>query len=137
MKIHTIQIGEKVWLELKHLKLCHKSKKLALKHEGPFLITELLNTLNYHLSLPNNWHIYPVLHASLLPPYKENDVHGDNFTEPPLELVEGEPEYEVESIVSHQRNGRGFAYLVKWKGYSTGENTWEPEHNLQHAPELL
>jgi hypothetical protein len=131
------KVGEKVWLESKHLKLRHESKKLAPKREGPFKITEVLNTLNYRLLLPKNWRIHPVFHASLLSPYKENNVHGENFPEPPPELVEGEPEYEIESIISHRRSGKGHAYLVKWKGYSTGENTWEPERNLQHASETL
>src|SRR5271168_4435660 len=56
------KVKEKVWLESKHLKLCHKSKKLAPKHEGPFKITEVLNALNYQLSLPKNWRIHPVFH---------------------------------------------------------------------------
>src|SRR5271163_2137008 len=89
------KVGEKVWLESKHLKLRHESKKLAPKREGPFKITEVLNTLNYRLLLPKNWRIHPVFHASLLSPYKENNVHGENFPEPPPELVEGEPEYEI------------------------------------------
>src|ERR1700678_2172731 len=46
------EVGEKVWLELKHFKLRHESKKLAPKQEGPFKITEVLNTLNYRLLLP-------------------------------------------------------------------------------------
>ena len=131
------KVREKVWLESKHLKLRHESKKLAPKREGPFEITEVLNTLNDRLLLPKNWRIHLVFHASLLSPYKENNVHGENFPEPPPELVEGEPEYEVESIISHQNRGKGHAYLVKWRGYSTGENTWEPEQNLLHASETL
>src|SRR5271168_259358 len=39
--------GDPVWLESKHLKLQNESKKLAPKREGPFLITEVLNPLNY------------------------------------------------------------------------------------------
>ena len=48
------KLGDKVWLESKHLKLRHESKKLAPKREGPFEITEVLNPLNYRLSLPES-----------------------------------------------------------------------------------
>src|SRR5271156_5442779 len=39
--------GDKVWLESKYLKLRYESKKLAPKQEGPFVISEVLNPLNY------------------------------------------------------------------------------------------
>lgn len=28
-------------------------------------------------------------------------------------------------------------YLVKWKGYPSSQNTWEPKKNLSHAADLL
>ena len=39
-------------------------------------------------------------------------------------------EYEVEAIVGRRNNGGRVEYLIKWKGYSDEENTWEPESNL-------
>ncbi|KAJ8663918.1 hypothetical protein O0I10_000193 [Lichtheimia ornata] len=48
-----------------------------------------------------------------------------------------EEEYEVERIVDHKRLTRGrYKYLIKWKGYSDEENTWESEDNIA-APELM
>ena len=126
-----------MWLESRYLKLRYESKKLAPKREGPFVIEEVLNPLNYRLKLPNSWRIHPVIHATLLSPYKENEIHGTNFVRPPPDLIEGEPEFQVEAILSHRRRGRGHWYLVKWKGYSTGENTWEPERNLSNSQQLL
>jgi len=131
------KVGDKVWLELKHLKLRYESKKIAPKREGPFRIIEVLNSLNYCLELPHSWRIHPVIHVTLLSPYKTNGVYGENFLEPPPDLIEGQPEYEVEAVLSHRRQGRGWAFLIKWKGYSTSENTWEPERNLQNAQSLL
>jgi hypothetical protein len=95
--------GQKVWLEAKNLKTAHPSRKLALKHQGPFLIKEVLNPLNYRLILPRQWKIHPVFHTALLTPYHETDTHGPNFPEPPLDLVEGEKEYEVEAIIVHKK----------------------------------
>jgi chromobox protein 3 len=40
--------------------------------------------------------------------------------------------YEVEKIVdsSHNKKTGSTQYLVKWKGYPSTQNTWEPAENL-------
>ncbi|KAI0822691.1 hypothetical protein BC628DRAFT_1326753 [Trametes gibbosa] len=43
---------------------------------------EVLNSLNYQLKLPTTWKIHPVFHACFLTPYKENNIHGPNYTRP-------------------------------------------------------
>jgi hypothetical protein len=62
--------------------------------------------------------------------------HGRNFEEPPPELIDGEPEWEVEAILGSRRKCHQLQYFIKWKGYSDAHNTWEPEGNI-HAPELI
>ena len=47
------------------------------------------------------WRIHNVFHATLLQPYKENEVYGANFPEPPPELLEGEEVYKIETILNH------------------------------------
>ena len=71
------------------------------KREGPFVITEVLGPVTYLLLLLASWQIHNVFHAMLLRKYKENEVYGENFMEPPPELVEGEEVYEVETILNH------------------------------------
>ena len=47
-------------------------------------------------------------------------------------------EYEVEAILSHRlHKNRETTYLIKWKGYNSSENSWEPESNLTNAEEEL
>ena len=43
--------------------------------------------------------------------------------------------YEVETVVERRQaeDGSGFEFLVKWKGYPSEENTWEPQCNLSSA----
>ena len=66
-----------------------------------------------------------------------SDVYGNNFTHPPPDLIDGQEEYKVEAILSHKRLGKGYSYLIKWKGYPSSDNSWEPERNIVNAPELL
>jgi len=74
----------------------------------------------------------------LLQPYHETGAHGPNYVQPPPELIDGEEEFEVECIEQHYYHGRKkvLQYLIKWKGYPSSNNTWEPEPNVQ-APEVV
>lgn len=53
--------------------------------------------------------------------------------------------YEVEKIVTSRINKKGIwvpnpgkkEYLIKWVGYDSSQNTWEPERNLVNVKDLL
>ena len=79
-----------------------------------------------------------MFHANLITPYKETAIHGLNYSRPPPDLVDGEEEFKVEQILDMEQTGQGrkMHYLVKWKGYPTSDNSWEPEKNLK-ANELI
>ena len=66
MKFTPWKVGDKVWLEGKNLQLRYPTKKLALRREGPFEISQVVSSLAYHLCLPPTWKIHDVFHASLL-----------------------------------------------------------------------
>ena len=55
---------------------------MAPKQEGPFEIEEVLGLVTYQLKLPESWKIHKVFHATLLHPYKENEVYGENYPRP-------------------------------------------------------
>ena len=93
--------GNKVWLEARNLKRNIVNPKFTTKKEGPFRITKILSSLSYQLEIPKSWIIHPVFHALLLTPYKENNIHGPNYPQPPPDLINGEEEYEVEQILKH------------------------------------
>lgn len=67
--------GDKVWLDSRNLKTMYH-KKMKLKREGPFLITEVIGPLSYRLQLPYSWRIHNVFHATLLSKYRENEIYG-------------------------------------------------------------
>ena len=62
------------------------------------------------------------------------DVQPNDPPAPP-DLVEEEEEYEVEAILNSHKKGWYIKYLVKWKGHSDAENSWEPCGNVHHAEE--
>jgi len=99
-------IGQQVWLDGKNLPLSYGTIKLAPRHYGPFKISQVLSPVAYRLTLPTQWNIHPVFHASLLTPYIETDSHGPNFSRPPLDLIKGENKYEVETIRKHRHFGQ-------------------------------
>ena len=57
-------------------------------------------------------------------PYRENEIYGENFTEPPPELVEGEEVYEVETIHGHRKQGQGYQYYIQFWGYPISDASW-------------
>ena len=51
--------------------------------------------------------------------------------------LEEDERFEVESIVdSRTTRSGGTEYCIKWKGYESWQNTWEPEENLDCAAML-
>ena len=59
------------------------------------------------------------------------------FPQPPPELLEGEEVYEVESIMKHRRQGQGYQYLLKWRGYPLTNATWESELAFSNDGDML
>jgi hypothetical protein len=125
--------GQKVWLEGTNLRLGY-NKKITTKREGPFKIKKVLGPVNYQLELPRNWKIHNGFHASLLTPYTENHIYGENFPRPSPDIINGEEEWEIECIMGH-KGTKNRQYHVKWRGYD--EMTWEPKDNLRHSRESI
>src|SRR5579863_8417013 len=116
--------------------MTHSTAKLCPKRYGPFKIMEIIGSTTYRLELPPQWRIHNAFHASLLLPYQETPEHGRNFEEPPPDLVDSQPEWEVEKILQERTQCGKKQYLIRWKGYSEAHDSWEPEAYL-NTSELL
>ena len=73
---------------------------------------------------------------------KKEQKHKEESENEPSEQEESEEEkYNVEKIIDKRAikkgNRRLYQYLVKWEGYPSSTNTWEPTSNLKGCPELL
>lgn len=52
------------------------------------------------------------------------------------EVENEELEYEVEDLLDVRGSDESIKYLVKWKGYSSVHNSWEPFDALEHCQAL-
>ena len=67
-----------------------------------------------------------------------NNLFPDRTQEPPPPMViDSQPEYEVETIIGTRKHRNRREYLIKWKGYGSHENSWEPATHLTNAKDLI
>jgi len=130
------KVDDQVWLEGTNLKMPYETAKLSPKRYGPFRVAAKISNTSYQLNLPPTWKIHPIFHATLLTLYRETEAHGPNFLEPPPDIIEGEPEWEVEKILAERRYRNRHQYLIRWKNYSPAHDSWTNENDI-HTDELI
>ena len=148
-----LKVGDWVMLSTKNLRLKKDDRtmarrKLLPKFIGPYKVTEAIGLsgkeVAFRLGLPEHCRIHDVFHVSLLRPYKrpsDEQMHG--FMPQPLDWLDGMPMFEVDCIAGHKivslRGGKkSLSFLIKWKGYESAYDTWEPCATiLEDIPSVL
>src|SRR5260370_15779517 len=100
---------------------------------GPFLITEKISPVVYHLHLPGELQMHPVI-IKHLTQYNWDEV-SQWMKLKDLWTLKGEVEYEVDKIFGHQFNQsqKHMEYLVRWRGYGPEHDMFGPETHLRNA----
>jgi len=125
------------------------SNKLRSRWQGPFNIVERTSVVNYRVMrrIPNTDDIETrMVNVRRMKPFTQpnslssfghqldNDQHRSIISSPTVEgeVVQplGEEEFEVEEILAQRRYRNKIQYLVKWLGWGSDHNTWEPLDNL-------
>ena len=127
----NFKIGDRVWLNAKHLATERPARKLDWKRLGPFPVKRIVSAYAYELDLPSTIKVHPVFHVSLLSPAPSDPLPGQHNPPPPPVVVDGEEEYEIESVLDSKLFRDRLKYLVKWVGYK--DPTCEPAEFLDSA----
>ena len=122
----SFKVGDKVWLDLKHVRTERPAKKLDAKY-AKYEVIELIGSHACRLNTPPGiHHVQPVRRLRLA---SNNPLPGQQMTDcqPLGVLSEGDDdvEFEVEGILKEKNN----RFLVKWRGYR--KPTWEPRRAIE------
>ena len=138
--------GDKVLLSSAKLSLRNEgTRKLFPRYLGPFTVLTMRGPVAVELQLPPEWskRVHTVFHVSLLKPYAVRSANGAPLPvpPPPVQWVTGEPEWEVEALLDHRsavHNRQPITeYLVRWLGYDSKNDTWEPDYNMKNCRDLI
>ena len=96
------------------------ANKLQYQYAGPYRVAEVLSSGRYRVTDTENRMVKDEMHVSNLRPYRT--------------VVDAVPltadEYVVDSILTRRGGASSTQFLVKWRGYSRKETTWEPRGEL-------
>jgi len=148
-------IGDKVLLSTKNLhndallEIFSSTRRLQPTYIGPFTVIAVDDTHStVTLDLPVATNKCRVFHISLIKPYltlpdevatSENNLMlptDDTTASPPMKQTKTGPEHFIDTIVDHKKSGRGFRFLVKWKGFPDSHNEWMTLSALKHTAAL-
>ena len=139
------KVGDKVMVDSRDRRSRFKtgkgrSAKLFPRHDGPYEIIEASpEQSKYRLKLDEADKSFPVFHTSKLKAYIPNDPQIFPNREParpePV-VIGGEEEWTIERIVDERKVGRGRRYLVRWAGYESSADTWEPTAGVKDTAAL-
>jgi len=138
-EVEEYRVGDKILISIKDflMELIKRTKKkLTEKFIGPYVVRKIMSENAIKLELPASLRIHLVVNVRRIVKYREQVEEQKKIPPPPVKVA-GEKEYEVEEILDRQERRGKTKYLVKWKGYTAEENTWEGLENLKNAREKI
>jgi RNase H-like domain found in reverse transcriptase/Reverse transcriptase (RNA-dependent DNA polymerase)/Integrase zinc binding domain/Chromo (CHRromatin Organisation MOdifier) domain len=132
-KAEELNVNDRVYLRRRttgektyNIRTERTATKLDAVKLGPFIVEEIQAHDNVKLRLPERMRVHPVFHRSLLVKTNNPEFDGDVACE----------EYEVDRLINKRKVEGVTEYLVRWKGFTEEDDSWEPTKNL-HCPDLV
>ena len=138
-EVEEYRVGDKVLISIKDFSkelMKRATKKLTEKFIGPYVVRKIVSENAVELELPALLRIHLVVNVRRIVKYREQVERQKKILPPPVEVA-SKKGYEVEEILDRQERRDKTKYLVKWKGYTAEENTWEGLENLKNAGEKI
>jgi len=133
------RVGNLILLSMKDLKWQIKEKrseKLTEHFVGPYKVKGIVSSNAIELELPKSIRIHPVVNVSRVWLYK-SQVERQKKILPKLLIIKGQEEFKIEKILNKRTIRGKEKFLVRWKGYTAEEDTWENRENLENTKELV
>ena len=113
-----------------------RSEKLTEHFVGPYKVKGIVSSNAIELELPKSIRIHPVVNVSKVWLYK-SQVERQKKILPKLLIIKGQEEFKIEKILNKRTIRGKEKFLVRWKGYTAKEDTWENRENLENTKELV
>jgi transposase InsO family protein len=141
---HSFQVGDQVLLSTEHITTAYDSTRpaasLQARFFGPFTLLQQRSPVSFQVELPPTMRIHDVFHVDRFRPFipSPESLGRRSLPPPEPEIVNGEIEYEVESILAHRTRRKRTEFLIKWVGYDEAkDSTWEPLQSITNSPIIL
>ena len=131
-RTETFVQGEEVLLSTRNLTMDvpKHAMKLVSPFIGPFTITETRSN-SVTLDLPPAMKIHPTINIANVRKYYQRQRPQKSRQPAPI-AHDNAWAYEAEEVLAERINGSRREFLVRWKGYSKDEDSWEPASNFKN-----
>ena len=117
-----------MWFNTQNVTTQRPSHKLDHCRLGPYEILKVVSPYAYKLQFPAAVQYHPVQHVSLLDPFDDDPLPGQQNVPPPPVIVDDAEEWHVEEILDSKMYCQRLQYLVKWIGFD--RPNWEPAEGV-------
>jgi hypothetical protein len=124
-------VGNLVMVQKKGWRTDRPTTRLDSQSAGPYKILARKGH-SFEIDLPTSFKGSHVMHASRLRLFENDPLPGQHIEPPPPEVINSEPEWEVERMEASRIYRGKLQYQVKWLGWDPDEEYYDAS-NFKHA----